>query len=154
MLHPTFLVAARANLLAVIDQVLTSDLLQGQCWQADDSAYDGSGEGRLVHHTAFVHHPRIVIDPVPENRGKMMVNRRLTGLTFLGVLFFVSCARTTPESSDDACGVASETRAAKVSETEGDSTQTAAEIVVADPWVANDEHSAVQHSTEARYASI
>ena len=77
-----------------------------------------------------------------------MVNPRLTGLTILGLFFIASCARTTPESSGDASGVAPEARAAKVSETAGDSTQTVVESVVAEHPVAHDEHSGVQQSTD------
>lgn len=76
-----------------------------------------------------------------------MMNPRLTGLTILGLLLIASCARTTPESSRDASGVAPDTRDAKVSETAGDSTQTAVESVVAEHPVAHDDHSGVQQST-------
>ena len=74
-----------------------------------------------------------------------MVKRRLTGLAILGMLFFVSCARTTPESSNKPGAVAPETHAAKISETAGDSTEATAETVAADRPVDHDEHSAAQH---------
>ena len=76
-----------------------------------------------------------------------MVQRRLTALTILGMLFFVSCARTTPVSSSKPDEAASETHAAKWSATAGDSPQADAKPVIAEQPVAHGEHSTADHPT-------